>query len=429
MKIKENIILKEIVRKENTVRYRFEVSEAIRPYFTTNEMFVSYDDGIDLSEIPDSILAIPFVGSVIALSWLIDAVLWVKDIDDTFYKSARNLKLAYSELYPHYKFGGRFVAANRHFNTISGNRSHESEALLLFSGGIDAHTSYLRNIGKKPLLCNIQGWLKDPESESKAQKSDFHDIHEFARREGCGEALVKSNFATVVDGRYFSKSLGKKIGDSWWHGFQHSMSFISIAIPVAYHYGIAEILIASSHSIGSKGICASYPTTDTEFRFATRGYTVHDAFEMTRQDKVAFIVDFQKRSDKPYPIRVCSFNDHNCGVCVKCFRTILEIISEGGDIADFGFYKPENMREYYDKYIRSHYIEFGINREALLFWPEIKRRIKENYNTIEEKDFVDWFNSVDFVAERKKAVLKYRIQNFFPLLRKKLMGSDFEAKR
>ena len=63
------------------------------------------------------------------------------------------------------------------------------------------------------------------------------------------------------------------------------MSFISIAMPLAYIYGAKNIYIASSFAIGNPGKCASYATTDIEFKFATDGGCIHDAFDMSRQKK------------------------------------------------------------------------------------------------------------------------------------------------
>lgn len=414
-KIKENIILQDIIIDRETVRYKFSVSAGLRPYFTTDEMYVRYDR--DVSCVPPSIMAIPFVSSVIALTWLTDSILWVNEIDETFYNSIKELKRAYQELYSYYPLGGRFVAAYRRSNAVEDSAS--SQALLLFSGGIDAHTSYIRNINKQLLLCNIQGWLHTPDADSEAQKADFRDVEHFAEMHSNECSLIKSNFALLVDARYFAKHITPRLHDSWWHGFQHSMAFIAIAIPIAYIKGICEILIASSHSIGGKGVCASYPTTDTEFRFAKNGYTTHDGFELTRQDKVRLLVEHQKKTGKAYPIRVCSFNDHNCCVCPKCFRSIMGIIAEGGEIEKFGFNIDGNKKSFFENYIRHHYIEFGIDREAALFWPEIRQRMRQNYEQITEKELVDWFCSTDFVKQRKEAVLKYRITNFFPLLIKK----------
>ena len=58
--------------------------------------------------------------------------------------------------------------------------------------------------------------------------------------------------------------------------------------------------------------CASYVSTDGEFKFAQYGGCVHDGSELTRQDKAHVIVEHVKKLNRDYPIRVCSFNDKNC---------------------------------------------------------------------------------------------------------------------
>ena len=412
-----DILLKKIIVKGNIVRYRFTVSNNLKKFFTTDEMFVSYNQ--DVSQIPESILAIPFVGSVIAMAWLTDSTLWVKEIDQAYYDCIKSLKVAYQELYPHYPLKGQFVSAYIKTNKLE-NSTSDSKALLLFSGGIDAHTTYVRHRDKNPILCNIQGWLRSPDDESAAQKADFRDVADFAERNNNAVSLIKSNFATLIDADYFRKKIGRELKGSWWHEFQHSMSFISIGIPVAYSYGIDLILIASSFYLGSHGKCASYPSTDNEFRYADKGHIVHDGFELNRQDKVSIIVRHQEESGQSYPIRVCSFNDHNCCVCPKCFRSIMGIIAEGGAIEDFGFYITGEKVNFYKEYIKNHYIEFGIAREAKYHWPDIKKRIAENRDRIKEPELVNWFLKTDFVRDRKRAVLKYRIKNLVPLIIKKL---------
>lgn len=96
------------------------------------------------------------------------------------------------------------------------------------------------------------------------------------------------------------------------------------------------------------------------------------------------------------------------------------IIAEGGKIEDFGFNIQGNKKEFYKEYIKKHYIEFGIAREAKYHWPDIKKRIAENRNAIKEQELVDWFLTTDFVGDRKKAVLKYRLTNFPRLFLKKI---------
>lgn len=55
------------------------------------------------------------------------------------------------------------------------------------------------------------------------------------------------------------------MGDSLWHGFQHSMAFISITIPLVYKKNGGQIIIASSFTVGDERVCASYPTTKKQY--------------------------------------------------------------------------------------------------------------------------------------------------------------------
>lgn len=411
----DDIILENTVVNGNRVVFQFEARGILRQYFTTNELFVEYDCSIEM--IPISILNIVFVSSILPLMWLTDTTMWVYDIDRTFYDCILRLKMAYQDLYPHYSLKGRFVAANTIYNTYEEKR----EGLLLFSGGIDAHVSYLRHREIKPILCNIQGWYREElDEKAKAAEADKRDILNFALKENVDFRFVKSNFAVLVDNKQFSTNIQKKLGDSWWHGFQHSMSFISIAIPLAYLYGVKNIYIASSFAIGAEGQCASYANTDIEFKFATVGGCIHDAFDMSRQDKVRYLVEYQKRSNEDYPVRVCSFKDKNCCECEKCFRTILEIVAENGDIHNFGFSIESSLKEHWKKVFEHNLWKFGVEGERRKHWPDSIQRMRENYEKIEDKEFVDWFLEYDFIGNKKKALKHYYKTNFFKIIKRKL---------
>lgn len=411
----DDIILKETIVNGGKVEFNYEVRGTLKKYFTTNNMYVEY--GISVEHVPKAVLNICFVASVLPLMWLTDTTMWVNEIDRTFYDCIYRLKNAYQELYPNYLLKGRFVAAN----PTNCEYEIKRECLLLFSGGIDAHVSYLRNKHYNPLLCNIQGWYDDPDTTKiKAANADYKDISIFSKHEKVDFEFVKSNFATLVNNIEFRKNIGSKLGDSWWHGFQHSMSFISIAMPLAYIYGVKNIYIASSFAIGKIGKCASYATTDIEFKFAKNGGCIHDAFDMSRQEKVQYLVEFQRKSGKSYPIRVCSFNDKNCCECEKCFRTILEIVAEGGDIHDFGFDIDKPLKEYWEHVFARKIYGFGVEGESKKHWPDSIKRMKENYENIEEREFIDWFLTYDFVGERKKALRKYYKKNFLKIIKRKL---------
>lgn len=412
----DGIILKEIICKNKYVEFHFEATGILKQYFTTNVLFIEYQE--DVSLVPKSILVIPFVSCILPLMWITNTVMWVEEIDKTFYDAVHHIHDAYQRLYSYYPLKGNLIPAKFIDNKLDEKR----ESLLLFSGGLDANCSYARIHDTNPLLFNIQGWYNRIDDKNKVAETDVSDIKLFAKHESLECTFAKSNFALVVNEHVFRQKLQPKIKNSWWFGFNHSMAFISIAIPLAYKYGIKNIYIASSIPMGKFRICASHVTTDSEFRFAGTGKCVHDGSELSRQDKVRTVVEYQKRIQKPYPIRVCSFNDHNCCECEKCFRTVLGLVAEVVDVRDFGFYTEKALKEHWNEvmYRRSGLMSF--KSERVLHWPYIITRMKQNYHLMnqEQKEFVDWFLSFDFDKVQNESRRRYYRQNFFSIIKRKL---------
>lgn len=414
---KESIRLKKILVNKNILRYEFIVSEGLKKYFNRNYILIKYSGDIDYTNVPKSILVIPFVSSILPLMWLTDSIMWIEEIDSTFYHSLFNIKQAYQDMYDYFPLKGALIPAYIKNN----NCSTKKESLVLFSGGIDAHTTYLRHKHENPLLFNVQGWYNnDLEESNEVAEEDIVDISNFAIKENKSFIYAKSNFATLININYFHRKIEKKLKDTWWHGFQHSMAFISIAIPLCYYLGIRKIYIASSFSIGDSGRCASYPTTDSEFFFAQSGCTIHDGFELTRQDKVKIIVDYQKLIEKPYYIKVCTFNKKNCCICEKCIRTILGIIAENGDPRNYGFFIEEPVMKFLKEKFVNNLTFFDVAGEEKKHWGYIKQRMIENYSIIKEKEVVDWFLNTDFLSLRRKKVFDYRMKNFVYIILRRI---------
>lgn len=411
----DGVILKAIRVDGCSVEYTFEARGAIREYFNSDTLFIDY--GQDMTGVPKSIMTIPFVACILPLMWLTNTVMWVEEIDRSFYDAAFKIQAAYQRLYYNYELKGNLVPARIIDNSYDAHR----ESLLLFSGGIDANTTYVRIRDKNPLLFNIQGWYRSREDFDPAAEADIKDIRSFSMIEKLDFEYAKSNFAVLINAKVFDKKIAPQLGDSWWHGFQHSMAFISIAIPLAYKLNIRTIYIASSVPMGEYVKCASYSTTDGEFKFANIGTCVNDGSELTRQDKVHTLVQYANSRERDYPIRVCSFNDHNCCECDKCFRSILGIVAEGGDIRKYGFYVEGGLKEHFEAIMEDRAQTFNIKGESRLHWPAIKKRMKENYENIEDKEFVDWFLNYDFEQARKIALRKYYRTNFFRIIKRKIV--------
>lgn len=425
-KLSQGYVKLDIIKiKKNRVDYFFSVSEDLEKFFNNSlHMFIEYDE--DIEDIPLSILVIPFVANIIPLMWITNSILWIEEIDRKYYDSLFRVKRAYQDMYFNYNLRGAIVAAR----TVDNKYEIKRPAAQLFSGGLDAISTCIRIDDKNPLLINIYGWYDKEIKENKVFDSDKKNISEFGKKNNLESKFIKSNFATFINSKNIDKMYKKKLKDSWWHGFQHGMSFIGHAIPIAYKYNVENIYIASSFPLGGiRNTCSSDPTVDIEIKYASGG-VVHDGCELTRQDKIRLVVEKQKIIKDNYPLRVCSFNDKNCCQCEKCFRTILGLVSEGvsrENLSKFGFYIEEDLYKYFNELMENKIHLLGLDKESRVYWPDIKERMLENKENIDEKKFMEWFLNYDFKGNRKKYVFKYRVNNFIPILKRKILGGNYES--
>jgi len=408
-----SIVLQDISLNGNIVRYHYCVYGKIRKYFKTDTMFLRYET--DMTEVPLSILTIPFVNCMIGLSWLTGSVLFVDEVDETYFNALKDLKNAYSDLH-NTQLKGMFVPSIIKQNELEKNDKY----LLLFGGGVDCHSSFLRNKDKVVGLVNIYGWAKDENAITTIDESDRIMTANFAQKFEIDAYHVSSNFASQFDLDRIDKDLCRKLRTTYWYGFLHSMAFLSIVSPIAWIANVSQLMIASSFTKARIDVhCGSYITTDSEYRFATNGKTLHDGFELNRQEKVRLLVEYQRISKRPYPIQACSFNDHNCCNCEKCFRTVIAIIAEGGDPLLFGFEHGSSVKLHWQSIIERDVALWGVNKESY-YYCCTRKRMLENYENIKDKEFVDWFLNFDFDKAKRKGLRRYYRQNFFSILKRKL---------
>lgn len=409
-----NIILEELIINKNLVCYDFSCTENLNCYFAKKQLFIEYTN--DVSNVPVSILSIPFISTFLGIAWLENCNIYVDELDETYYYSLRETRTAYQDMYSEVSLKGRVVPCKIIKNEISNSEN----SLLLFGGGVDAHSSFIRNKQIISHIINIQGWFKDIAGQDKAADADRTHCVDFAKRMGVEFLYVRSNFSSVINATVFNKRYQRLLHDQWWHGIQHSMAFIGISIVEAFRLGISNLIIASSCTKGRLKPCASFITTDSSYRFAKEGNVLHDAFELNRQQKIKIIVDYQKHSEELYPLKVCSFNDKNCCECEKCFRTILEIVAEGGNIRDYGFNISDSLTETFKNVIERRLALWGIDFELKTYWLQSFSRMKENRANIEDKEFVDWITQYDFRSNKKRCLRNYYRTNFFSILKRKL---------
>lgn len=85
-----NVILDRIIVEKNGVEYKYTASGLVKEYLNLDEkFFIEYS--IDISDVPKSILVIPFLCNILPISWVCDTEIKVNEIDKDFYNSIMTL--------------------------------------------------------------------------------------------------------------------------------------------------------------------------------------------------------------------------------------------------------------------------------------------------------------------------------------------------
>ncbi len=405
MGTKNKIEVTEIFVRENTVSYSYRIEgDWIKYFCLENKLEISYSSPV--ATVPESVLVIPFLCNVLPIAWLCDAQVCTKEIDKDFYENLERVKDGYRMMYPMLSFEGEIQAEITENIPI-----HKNESACFFSGGVDAYTTLFRHMEEQPALITIWGADVKLADEKGWQKVKTHTINT-AEEFGLDTVFIKSNFRQMINESGLC-ALVKDSGDNWWHGFQHGIAIIGHAALISYVYGIKFIYIASSYPEKMKGkyTCASDPAIDNHIHYCGC-HTVHDGYELDRQEKVRYLVSQKKDYGRNYDLRVCweSMGGGNCCHCEKCYRTILEIVSEGGNPNECGFLWGDDDIKRCKKDMQHKIIQPKFNIDQ--FYPSIQEAMEKNKDLIDGYKKYDWLLQMDFNKFNDTPIKKLR-QNFF----------------
>lgn len=364
--------IKSISVTDYRIDIRYEVTGEWQRYFMERDFFAEYSE--KLAGLPVSLAVIPFLANVIPVAWYHDGEIVVDELDSEFYACLPEVLLGYRNMYPDIEFKGAVTAKK----LVHNNREQAAPTCgVFFSGGVDSQYTFLKHLNEAPHLFTIWGAdirLDDTEGWKQVEQH----TKQVAEQYQLPCYSIRSNFRTIVNEAALSGALLHE-GWGWWHEFQHGIGIISMAAPVTYVRGIEKIYIASTCTV-DKGdfTCASDPTIDNFVRFHTC-HIVHDAYEVSRQDKVHFLVDFAEKNNTRVMLRVCweSTGGENCGVCEKCCRTITAIYLEDGNPADFGFAsgKETEFAAVAKRLRRQIHLEYA----AVCYWENLHERFQDKY--------------------------------------------------
>ena len=403
----EKVILEEISLSSTElgtrVDYKYKAPEILQKYIKGEPLFVEFP--CDMKSVPLSILSIPFVGIMATVTMLLNVEIHVPVLEKSFMDCVAKLGKVYAKMYPDSGLKIDVFADNVVKSKLcSGGGTSNA---LFFTGGVDATSALIGLLEKRPTLVNIWGGdLRLTDEDSHRELAQYLDtITEYLDLDYC---FIKTNaremFCEDELGYLTSNHVGKFNEYGWWATIAHSLSMASTVIPWTYKKEIRSIYLGSTHA--KKEI--SYDANNVELLDAISNeicsIRIADG-DLVRNDKVTKIVRWKQETKAPIQLKVCwrRVAGKNCSSCEKCYRTILNILSNHGDPNEFGFEVDANVLLGIKKYLETH-------RVGTAFWKPIQDAFlakKEYWGT---KSEISWIldvklNSMKTILPRVQRML------------------------
>ncbi len=391
----------------NQLKYEFTASEGLKQFFSGKQFVIEYP--MDITQIPEGVLAIPFVSCVLPIIWLTDSELCLSELDQAFYECIPNVKSGYTDMFPESYFGGQIKVGK----VVECDRLALEKCASFFSGGLDATQTLVSHLEEKPHLISI--WGSDIRFDNEEGWRAMHSgIAEVARRFDLPDVQIRTNFREFDDEGALHQRFSLQLKDGWWHGVKHGIALLGHAAPYAYIMRLKRVYIGSSHCPADGVVrCASNPAIDNHVRFADC-QVVHDGFEFNRQDKVGNVVRYVRSTGNKLTLHVCwqTQTGKNCCRCEKCYRTIASIMAEGEDPKEYGFELADATVSDMRRYIVDGKV---LNANlAISGWMHIHNKIVDNKKQLRKKAYwkhIKWIAESDFANyESIKMPLLYRMR-------------------
>ena len=415
------------IQEKRRLIFKLSFPVRIKKYFVSDSFYVEYDKRID--HVDRSILQIPAISVLAPVAWAIGADIYVKELDKSYLESLNKIKSVMKKWFPNFSFSTQINAEK-----IVSNKFSNKGYALLFSGGIDATTSYIRHKSKKPQLISICGNAILPEETTLWEKCK-EKITEFSEQE-----KVKVNFVeTDIHCFIYENLLSVEFGLWWWGRVGHGLAMLSLCAPLTKDE-IGTILIGSS----ARAQDFKYPWGSTSFIDNKLSWAdvkiVNDCTEFNRQEKIRYVLKEYIKAKESYPfLRVCnssaraSSGDLNCGKCEKCLRTISGLVLENIDPNMCGFNIDSRIFDYIKQSFVNRTLKITENPGTVLFdqtapgttqWKFIQREIPNeiSHNLHNSKEFFEWFRNFDLTKYGQDIEKKIELSKLFEILKIRLFN-------
>jgi hypothetical protein len=389
-----------IVSDRRVLSFNLFFTPNMSKFFSSDRLVVEYSEDIDF--VDASIQRIPALASIVTLAWCVGADIYLESLDSKFLDCLDKVKLVMKKWYPHLSFETEIVTKPVKNNYKS------SRYGLLFTGGVDSTSSYLKYRKEDLILISVSG---EGTSIDKQMQDDKLLTPISNKKEKL--YLIKTNVEQIVNERL----VYEKFGLNWWMNLSHGILLSGHCAPLAVAKNVGTIVLASSFTRDFNYPWGSHPLIDNNICWGDTK-VVHDGFDTSRQEKIMYIIKEAVEETGKFPsLRVCSrfqLTGKNCGKCEKCCRTIVGLLSEGIDPKKCGFIIRSDSLDYIKKVLQKGDF-FGrrglserpaklINRLYPIFeWEDIHRHIPKffEHDLYGSREFFEWFRTVDI---HKKAL-------------------------
>lgn len=346
------------------INYSYKGTGLAAKFFFGRPLFYAEYEA-DLGEVPESILFVPLVANLAPIAWLAGVPLVVPTLDEDFLAALGQVKVVFMKDYPEISDEESPIEVASPIESEIRGSNHA----MLFSGGVDAYTTFFRHREEGLDLISIRG--ADIPVDDFAQWQRLVNLN--AREpilSAHGKRHIEANLRDFYT-YHVSLLIPTK---AWWGTVQHGLALTSLVAPLAYVLSYSKVYIASSYTNAVQIVWGSTPEIDNAIRWS--GCEVeHDGYELKRVEKIGLIVSKTRAAHVRVNLRVCysELNDGlNCSNCEKCFRTMLGLSLFGADPAEFGFEVRSDTYKNMIDMIGSGFKGAG----SRYFWWELSERMR-----------------------------------------------------
>ncbi|QLK26721.1 hypothetical protein HYG81_03635 [Natrinema zhouii] len=386
-----SIIIDGITTHDGTLECSVRSSADLERFFTDESFRTSYD--VPIADVPEGVLAIPILAQVCPVAWANGADVYVDEVDATFARALEDVKESLCDMH-NFLEGGTLYARR----TIEPEPDATGESGLLFTGGVDSTCSYVRHREESPTLISVRGWTITPDSADDGKWDALRErVSGFAADHDCETAFVESNMLSFLDHPMLLAHYKRYVDGGWYSSVGHGLGLLGLCAPMAYARGMEDLYVAATHWEGVDLEWGSRPDIDEHVRWAgTRCH--HDAYELTRQERLDVIADYVRAADPDLQLQTCNDRmDGNCGECEKCYRTAVGLRLSGLEPSNHGY--PFSDADYRDLRRSLERGEWVLGQDERHMWADIRERASETEPaTSAERAFFEWLESTNLDA-------------------------------